>query len=27
VETVEGDPNRVRDWVGICREVIDEVFV
>ena len=27
VETVEGDPDRVRDWVGICREVIDEVFV
>jgi hypothetical protein len=26
VETVEGDPDRVRNWVGLCREVIDEVF-
>ena len=26
VETVEGDPDRVRSWVGLCREVIDEVF-
>jgi hypothetical protein len=26
VETVEGDPDRVRKWVGIAREVIDEVF-
>jgi len=25
VETVEGDPNRVRRWVEITREVIDEV--
>ncbi|HDS74773.1 MAG TPA: hypothetical protein ENN56_04450 [Firmicutes bacterium] len=26
VETVEGDPNRVSDWVRIAREVIDEVW-
>ncbi len=26
VETVQGDPNRVRDWVKITREVIDEVW-
>ena len=26
VETVEGDPDRVRNWVGLCREAIDEVF-
>ena len=26
VETVESDPDRVRDWVGLCREVIDDVF-
>jgi len=26
VETVEGDPNRVRRWVGIARETIGEVF-
>lgn len=27
VETVERDPDRVRTWVKIVREVIDEVFV
>ncbi len=27
VETVEGDPQRVRQWVQSCRQVIDEVFV
>lgn len=26
VETVEGDPTRVRRWVALCREVIEEVF-
>lgn len=26
VETVECDPNRVRDWVKITRQVIDEVY-
>jgi hypothetical protein len=26
VETVEGDPDRVRQWVTLCRQVIDEVF-
>ena len=26
VETVQGDPNRIRHWVRITREVIDEVF-
>lgn len=26
VETVEGDENRVREWVRITRQVIDEVF-
>lgn len=26
VETVEGDPDRVRKWVALTREVIDEVF-
>ncbi len=26
VETVQGDPNRVRDWVKLTREVIDEVY-
>jgi hypothetical protein len=26
VETVQHDPNRVREWVGIAREVIDEVY-
>ncbi len=27
VETVEGDPRRVRRWVQLCRQVVDEVFV
>ncbi|MBT6630404.1 MAG: hypothetical protein HOB49_25540 [Gemmatimonadetes bacterium] len=27
VETVEGDPQRVRQWVAMCRQVIDEVFI
>ncbi len=26
VETVQGDPNRVRSWVRVCREAIEEVF-
>jgi hypothetical protein len=26
VETVEGDPNRVRKWVQVAREAIDEVW-
>ena len=26
VETVEGDPRRVKNWVDIARKVIDEVF-
>ena len=26
VETVERDPNRIRNWVTLTREVIDEVF-
>jgi len=26
VETVEGDPGRVRAWVALCREVIDELW-
>jgi len=26
VETVQGDPTRVRNWVRIAREVIDEIF-
>ena len=26
VETVEGDPNRVREWVRLTRQVIGEVF-
>lgn len=26
VETVEWDPTRVRRWVALCREAIDEVF-
>lgn len=26
VETVQGDPERVRHWVAITREVIDEIF-
>ena len=26
VETVEGDRDRVGAWVGLCREVIDEVY-
>lgn len=26
VETVEGDPDRVRRWVRLCRETIDEVW-
>jgi hypothetical protein len=26
VETVQADPNRVRNWVSVTREVIDEVF-
>jgi len=26
VETVQGDRDRVRTWVRVCREVIDEVF-
>ena len=26
VETVQGDPNRVRKWVKLTRQVIDEVF-
>jgi hypothetical protein len=26
VETVQGDPDRIRNWVVITREVIDEVF-
>ncbi|MCX7804483.1 MAG: hypothetical protein N3A38_04750, partial [Planctomycetota bacterium] len=26
VETVEGDPNRVRNWVRVAREVVDEVW-
>ena len=26
VETVQSDPERVRTWVTITREVIDEVF-
>ena len=26
VETVQGDPNRVKNWVSITRDVIDEVF-
>ena len=26
VETVGGDPNRVRDWVTLTRRVINEVF-
>ena len=26
VEKVQGDPNRVREWVKITREVIDEVW-
>jgi len=26
VETVEADPTRVRKWVNVTREVIDEVF-
>jgi len=26
VETVGKDPNRVKDWVTLTREVIDEVF-
>ena len=26
VETVQGDPSRVRNWVAITREVIDQVF-
>jgi hypothetical protein len=26
VETVQGDPDRVRNWVGVTREVIDTVF-
>jgi hypothetical protein len=25
VETVQGDPNRVRRWVALTRQVIDEV--
>jgi hypothetical protein len=25
VETVQGDPNRVRQWVALTRQVIDEV--
>ena len=27
VETVQGDPNRVRKWVELTRQVIDEVFL
>ena len=26
VETVQGDPNRIRNWVAAVREVIDELF-
>lgn len=26
VETVQGDPDRIRNWVTIAREVIDELF-
>jgi hypothetical protein len=26
VETVQGDPERVRNWVQVTREVIDEIF-
>ena len=26
VETVEADPARVRNWVNVTREVIDEIF-
>jgi hypothetical protein len=26
VETVEGDPERVRHWIALTREVIEEVF-
>jgi hypothetical protein len=27
VETVESDPQRVKNWVALCRQVIDEVFL
>jgi len=26
VETVQADPNRVRKWVAVTREIIEEVF-
>ena len=26
IETVEADPARVRNWVNVTREVIDEIF-
>jgi len=26
VETVEGDPDRVRQWVALTREVIADLF-
>lgn len=26
VQTVQGDPDRVRDWVQLTRQVIDEVW-
>jgi hypothetical protein len=26
VETVEGDPRRVKNWLAIAREVADEIF-
>ncbi|MGB9597602.1 MAG: hypothetical protein ACPL7B_15070, partial [Candidatus Poribacteria bacterium] len=26
VETVQGDPNRIRNWVKLTRQIIDEVY-